>query len=281
MQVTPDGNRAYVSSIQTEDSIPVVDLTTNTPIEIVSTGQLLPQGIGMTNDGAFVYVPNRDSNTVTVLDTTNNTVVANIPVGFRPGLPAFSPDGLTVYQPNRAIRDLSVIDIATQQVVDVFDTGVNGHIWAAITPSGDFLYLANQDSDVVTVYDIPNRMVAATIPVGEYPIGIAVKPALISEPAPTADSVRPETVIAATPQLNQTLSCSGFTQNTIVELINENGDVNGEGVDITRVTFRSETSLRLLVRAKGNATIGFRTLRVTNSDGQSSELSEAFEVIAP
>jgi YVTN family beta-propeller protein len=43
----------------------------------------------------FVYVTNDASNTVSVLDTATNTVVATVPVGFQPAGVAITPEGPT------------------------------------------------------------------------------------------------------------------------------------------------------------------------------------------
>ncbi len=43
-----------------------------------------PHGISVTPDGAKVYVVNQDSNNVSVLDTTSNTVTATVNVGNAP-----------------------------------------------------------------------------------------------------------------------------------------------------------------------------------------------------
>jgi YVTN family beta-propeller protein len=39
-----------------------------------------PSGIAVTPDGAHVYVSNQGSNTVSVIDTASDTVVATVPV---------------------------------------------------------------------------------------------------------------------------------------------------------------------------------------------------------
>src|SRR5713226_1135971 len=87
------------------------------------------------------YVTNA-SGTVSVIDTTTNTVVATIPVGLFPSGVAITPDGTRAYVTN-IFNSISVIDTATNIVVVTipsgqFPTGV------AITPDGTRAYVVNQ-----------------------------------------------------------------------------------------------------------------------------------------
>src|SRR5215470_5486086 len=65
----------------------------------------------------FAYVTNRMSDTVSVIDTATNTVVATVPVGRFPFGVAITPDGTHAYVTNNASRTVSVIDTATNTVV--------------------------------------------------------------------------------------------------------------------------------------------------------------------
>src|SRR5689334_17725437 len=58
----------------------------------------------------FAYITNASSNTVSVIDTATNLVIATIPVGVGPGGVAVHPDGSRVYVTHGASNTLSVID---------------------------------------------------------------------------------------------------------------------------------------------------------------------------
>ena len=62
------------------------------------------------------YITNLDANTVSVIDTTSNTVADTIPVGSRPGGVAVTPDGSTVYVANEGAYTVSVIAMASNTV---------------------------------------------------------------------------------------------------------------------------------------------------------------------
>ena len=55
------------------------------------------------------YITNLDASTVSVIDTTSNTVTATIPVGSGPLGVAVTPDGSTVYVANQGDNTVSVI----------------------------------------------------------------------------------------------------------------------------------------------------------------------------
>ena len=77
----------------------------------------------MTPDGAFVYVANPGSNTVSVIATASNSVTASVPVGLSPIGVAVTPDGAFVYVANLASNTVSVIATADNTVVATVAVG--------------------------------------------------------------------------------------------------------------------------------------------------------------
>jgi YVTN family beta-propeller protein len=67
--------------------------------------------------GTSVYVANRGSNTISVIETATNTVVATVSVGANPFGVAVTPDGTRVYVAHRSSNNVSVIDTASNTVV--------------------------------------------------------------------------------------------------------------------------------------------------------------------
>ena len=87
--ITPDGAFAYVANmaggiccgggVRGISTVSVVDTATNTEVARVDAG-LSPSAVAITPDGAFVYVTDLSSPTVSVISTANNALVAIIPV---------------------------------------------------------------------------------------------------------------------------------------------------------------------------------------------------------
>jgi YVTN family beta-propeller protein len=89
----------------------------------------------------FAYVANIDANTVSVIDTAANRVVATIAVGMSPNAVAVTPDGTHVYVANLGTNNVSVIDTATNKVVATVAVGA-GPQGVAVTPDGTRRMLA-------------------------------------------------------------------------------------------------------------------------------------------
>jgi len=123
----------------------------------------------------LAYVTN--ANTVTVIDTSTNTVINTIPSteagDFAVNI-AITPDGRFAYVTN-LYGTVAVIDTCTNTVVDTVNVGILP-IGIAITPDGRYAYVANSGSFTVSVIDTSTNIVVKTIPVGRDPLGVAISP---------------------------------------------------------------------------------------------------------
>lgn len=133
-----------------------------------------PFAVAFSPDGTRAYVANSSSDTVSVIDTTSNTVTATIAVGDAPIALAVTPDGTRVYVANQRSHNVSVINTADNTVITTvavgfFPSGV------AITPNGASVYVTNQGSGNVSVISTATNTVTAVIPTsGSCPFGIAI-----------------------------------------------------------------------------------------------------------
>jgi len=105
--------------------------------------------VGVSPDGSRVYVANRSSSTVSVIDTATNSVIGTVKVGKGPRAVVITPDGSRAYAAN-SNDSVSVIDTATNTVVDTF----------AVDPQpekGDH-YMAVGSDGTVYVVDTKDRV---------------------------------------------------------------------------------------------------------------------------
>ena len=122
------------------------------------------------------YVVNADG-TVSVVDTSTNTITATIAIGALPGGVSFSPDGTRAYVVNRGDSSISVIDTASNTVVATVALAPDSFPqYPAVTPDGKFLYVAEASSGNVEVVSTATNSVVATIPVGGVPCSVAITP---------------------------------------------------------------------------------------------------------
>ena len=119
----------------------------------------------------FAYVPNYDSNTVSVINTSTNTVVGlPIAVGTNPVGVAVRPDGTKVYVTNKYSNTVSVIDATTNTVTATISVGRPSGV--AVSPDGTKVYVANLDTNTVSIIDASTNTVTATISVGHLPVAL-------------------------------------------------------------------------------------------------------------
>ncbi|WP_052721621.1 YVTN family beta-propeller repeat protein [Methanosarcina siciliae] len=171
--VIPDGT-LYVACYSTND-VYAIDLATNNVSKILVG--LHPREVTAvtTPDGLRIYVANRHSNDISVIDTTTNTVVTNVGVGTEPYGIAVSSLGTKLYVTNQGSGNVSVIDTATNKVtanitVEKYPSGI------AVTPDEKWVYVANKKTPkgTVSVISTSNNTVIKTIDVGNKPSGVAV-----------------------------------------------------------------------------------------------------------
>jgi YVTN family beta-propeller protein len=118
---TPDGRWAYAAN--TGNNATQVTLIDAQSFAVVKQIEQDPkQGL---SPHALIYHPatkrffiaNQNGNTVSVLDTTTNTIVGYIPIGIEPHGVSIAPDG-TIYASARRGNEISVIDPNSLAVVD-------------------------------------------------------------------------------------------------------------------------------------------------------------------
>src|SRR6267154_655104 len=132
----------------------------------------------------YVYVPTHKSNSVAVIDTSVDQVIAVIPVQVQPLAVAITPNGAFAYVTNSGwifgSNSVSVIDTASNAVVATIPVG-GFPVAVAITPNGAFAYVTNESSNDVSVINTATHSVVTTVPVsnGAYnsgPYAVAIKP---------------------------------------------------------------------------------------------------------
>ncbi len=114
--VSPDGSRVYVangcSTCSKDGTLSVIDAANNTVVGSPITVGGHPAGVVVSPGGSRAYVANSYSDTVSVIDTAADTVVATVDVGGFPIAVAVSQDGSRLYVANNGSGTVSVIDTA-------------------------------------------------------------------------------------------------------------------------------------------------------------------------
>src|SRR3954453_3353756 len=108
------------------------------------------------------YVTNDRDNTVSVIDTGTNSVVATVPVGLGPTAVAVTPNGRFAYVVNQLSHNVSVISAVSNTVVATVAVGL-APSGIAITPNGAFVYVSSIPSANISVIDTATNTVVTTI----------------------------------------------------------------------------------------------------------------------
>ncbi|HEX8090358.1 MAG TPA: beta-propeller fold lactonase family protein, partial [Blastocatellia bacterium] len=116
--------RAYVTA-ENGGTVTVVNAKTHRVTRTIELprGQVKPMGIAISRDGSRLYVSNGRGNSVAVIDTRSNKILAMISVAQRPWGIALSADGRKIYTANGLSNDVAVIDTATNRVITTIRAG--------------------------------------------------------------------------------------------------------------------------------------------------------------
>lgn len=178
--ITPDEKKIYVTStgVGPFGNVSVIDTETNAVMNHISIDQVgsAPWGIVATPHGEKIYVTNSGSDTVAVIDTSIDKIIATVPVGSRPIGIAVSPDGKNVYVTNNLSRNVSVINTETDTVKANPIAVGEGPYGVTVTLDGKKVYVVNYVSNNVSVIDSMSNEVTATVHVGVGPLGISLSP---------------------------------------------------------------------------------------------------------
>ena len=169
---------AYVAN-NFNDSISVISVENNTKIKDIPVGK--GPGFIANYGDATIYVANTGSNTVSVISALNHTKIKDIPVGKGPSdinipLPIYDYKSNSFTNIDKAY--VANIDSNTVSVISALNNTKIKDIPVGKGPSdiasfSDKIYVANIDSNTVSVISTLNNTKIKDIPVGKGPSDIA------------------------------------------------------------------------------------------------------------
>ncbi len=187
---TPDGKRAFVSSINS-GTVTAIDVEKRTVLSVIATGAGA-EGIDVSPDGASVWVVNRAADTVSVIDTTTLKIVATFESPKFPIRVKFTPDGRMALVSHAQSGDLAFVDAKTHAVMRTMTMNVTGNaeagrlfqdfgkspapIGIVVTPDSRLAYVACANADVVAEVDLGKAVIVRWLKAGKEPDGMAYSP---------------------------------------------------------------------------------------------------------
>ena len=201
----PAGYRefAYIAN-RTGNSVTVLDLVYLRPDRTLSVGAS-PVALAVNPERDEVYALNAQlaspSGSLSVIDTTQNTVVATIPVHRNPSSLTVDAAGRRAYVVNNGSNTVSVLDLDLRREIAAYVTGDRPSS-AQISPDGRTLVVANRASGSVTLFSAHNSESSAP--------PLVLRATLSGCPGATSPVILPDSskAFVACPSANQVLALS-------------------------------------------------------------------------
>ncbi len=184
----PDGRRVYVPLRSGSGQVYVFDAISQTLAGQIPVGDR-PIGLAITPDGSRVYVANRGDATLSVIETTSDTVTTtlNLPIGESASgtAVAVTPDGAKAYVAYSIYNDgsawvgqnrLVTVDIdptsPDYHTMEVITTTGSRLEYVAISADGAYAMLTSGDTDEVLFLDTATDAEVERAFTGDHPFGV-------------------------------------------------------------------------------------------------------------
>jgi len=168
--ISPDGKSLYVAN-SLAPSVSVISTATKLVTATIPISGSIAANVCLSPNGGLLYVSS--GSLITVIKTSDNTIVAKVPVGYAPIGISVSADGSKVYVADGNSNEVSVIDAATNAVTGTIPVGIQPE-GTSLSADGSNLYVENYRSNNVSVISTLTNAVTATIPVVPYPNSLGV-----------------------------------------------------------------------------------------------------------
>jgi len=152
--------------------VDVIDPAENFSIKKIEIGGR-PMALALTPDERYAYVTNFDLNEVDKIDTHTKSVIKRIPGVTSPRGICITSDGKYAVITNVVSGKVTVLDLLKDQVADSVEIG-RMPTDASFDMESGRVYVSNQGSSTVAVFDPKNRKLEQTIDVADNPISIIV-----------------------------------------------------------------------------------------------------------
>lgn len=165
-----DERKLYVANANS-GSLSVIERASGR-IRIVPSGSGA-EGIDYAAGRAEVWIANRESNDLVVIDARADTVLARVPnTGSKPIRLRCTPEGHEAWVANSGSNDIVVFDTATRLPLATIPVAATP-AGLTIEPSGRRAFVSNSGANLITVIDVRTRKILKTFSTGREPHGLA------------------------------------------------------------------------------------------------------------
>ena len=161
--------------VTNEDShnISVLDQYSNRVVDVLASGQR-PLGMAYSRFARELFVASAGDHTVTVIDVTTRQAIRRLRLNLddEPTRLALSPDGQRLYVLNAGSNSVAMFDAGSYQELGRFSVDLQA-VSFDVDPASGWVYVANELSDNISLYDPSAEAIVTTIPAGSLPTEIA------------------------------------------------------------------------------------------------------------
>ncbi len=166
-----DDQTAYIGDWFTHQVHPLAlnDVKTQPSITVGHS----PSGVLLNRGQQRLYVANRDDDTLSVIDISNQQVIATLATGDAPYGLALNPANNQLYVINVRSSDVTVIDTRQLKVIARWPVGEWPYC-GIVNQDGSRLYVTNQEDATLSVLDTRTGKTLRTVAISEVPEGIDI-----------------------------------------------------------------------------------------------------------
>ncbi|MEQ8171332.1 MAG: YncE family protein, partial [Candidatus Eremiobacterota bacterium] len=169
-----DGTSLYISN-PGNHQVTKISLATKSISASIATGEV-PTGLALSENGHFLYIANFKSNNINVIDTTNNTNVANIEnVGKNPKRLFMIREQNLLYCVNWGSDDITVINTANNSIVKRVKTDAKPNDIVYL-PAKNKAYVSCNKGQSVNIIDTAIGEVKSQIKINDFPTCLELSP---------------------------------------------------------------------------------------------------------
>ncbi len=175
VELSPD-HRFAITHAAGSNEVVVIDAASYRIVRRIATGQF-PCDLTLSTDGRLAYEPDRDQDTLSVIDWQAGTTLHTIPLanGSKPHMLTLSPDGRRLWVQEREAFKLSVFDTQTLERVAYLPVGTRPAT-NEFTPSGRYTLVTHLGDSVVKVFEVDTFREVKTLQVGKSPVNSVFRP---------------------------------------------------------------------------------------------------------
>ncbi len=175
VELTPD-HRFAITHAAGSNEVVVIDATSYEIVRRIPTGKF-PCDLTLSADGQLVYEPDRDQDTLSVIDWQSGKTLRTLSFaqGSKPHMLTLSPDGGRLWVQEREAFTLSVFDTQTFERLARLPVGKRPAT-NEFTPSGRYTLTTHIGDDVIKVFEADTFQEVTTLKVGKSPVNSVFHP---------------------------------------------------------------------------------------------------------